>query len=431
MRSAVSGRFVNGYSRNDWVLNYLFRATSGGLSTVAGLRAIEDVPGLENVDVTDKIAGHMSYRTFMPLILDQLGFPVSADYFDEPVVSDISLLGAYFLIPFQEPDFEGDRIVVREEAEPKKRSWFSRKNKDSSKVTRPPTASSHASSHKKTDSVSSADDDLPPRESTPTMSSPIQQSNAPIANIPASDRPLSEPATPDAAIPKYAGFDLSAMTAVINESESKPEELRVPAPNPFHTPLISAPHRSESAPPPASLPSSVPLRAQSPTYGQAVAGPSSSRHDLSSTLARSMSLNNIRATTESDEDEDDTLPDRRTPTGYEASSSLPPPFTSAQRSKWYTGPGHSAASNHHLEQTRFSGYPLNGGMPYNSPAPPARNTFLPPDSGSLSFGGTDGSITFSPQTRPDPWDIAPPVFGNYNSKKSSSALNLDLNPWQT
>lgn len=88
-RTAVSGRFVNGYARNDWVLNYLFRATSGGLNTVAGLRPVENVPGLENVDVTDKISGHMSYRTFMPLILDQLGFPVSADFFDEPVVSAI------------------------------------------------------------------------------------------------------------------------------------------------------------------------------------------------------------------------------------------------------------------------------------------------------------------------------------------------------
>lgn len=85
-RSAVSGRFVNGYARNDWVLNYLFRATSGGLHTVAGLRPVEGVSGLDNVDVTDKISGHMSYRTFMPLILDQLGFPVSADFFDEPEV---------------------------------------------------------------------------------------------------------------------------------------------------------------------------------------------------------------------------------------------------------------------------------------------------------------------------------------------------------
>lgn len=83
----VSGRYVNAYARNDWVLNYLFRATSGGVGAVAGLRPIEGVSGLENVDVTDKISGHMSYRTFMPLILDQLGFPVFADYFDEPEVS--------------------------------------------------------------------------------------------------------------------------------------------------------------------------------------------------------------------------------------------------------------------------------------------------------------------------------------------------------
>lgn len=86
VRSVISGRFVNCYARNDWVLNYLFRATSGSLNTVAGLRPLNNVPGLENIDVTDKIAGHMSYRTFMPLILDQLGFPVSADYFDEPEV---------------------------------------------------------------------------------------------------------------------------------------------------------------------------------------------------------------------------------------------------------------------------------------------------------------------------------------------------------
>lgn len=92
VRSAVSGRFVNAYARNDWVLNYLFRATSGGVGTVAGLRPVLNIPGLENVDVTDKIAGHMSYRTFMPLILDQLGFPVSADYFDEPVVRFLPVL---------------------------------------------------------------------------------------------------------------------------------------------------------------------------------------------------------------------------------------------------------------------------------------------------------------------------------------------------
>ena len=85
-RSVASGRFVNAYARNDWLLNYLFRATSGGLNTIAGLRPVEGVLGLENVDVTDKVAGHVSYRALMPLIMDHLGFPVSADHFDEPKV---------------------------------------------------------------------------------------------------------------------------------------------------------------------------------------------------------------------------------------------------------------------------------------------------------------------------------------------------------
>ncbi|KAJ3964661.1 hypothetical protein EV361DRAFT_811834, partial [Lentinula raphanica] len=61
-RSVVGGRYVNAYARNDWVLNYLFRASSAGslgnVNTVAGLRPIEGVQGLENVDVTDKV--HLS-----------------------------------------------------------------------------------------------------------------------------------------------------------------------------------------------------------------------------------------------------------------------------------------------------------------------------------------------------------------------------------
>ncbi|EJU02650.1 DUF726-domain-containing protein [Dacryopinax primogenitus] len=91
VRSVTAGRLINGYARNDWVLNYLFRASVGGLYTVAGLRPIEDVPGIENVDVTDKIAGHASYRVYMPVILHQLGFPVTADYFDEPEVCHVRL----------------------------------------------------------------------------------------------------------------------------------------------------------------------------------------------------------------------------------------------------------------------------------------------------------------------------------------------------
>jgi hypothetical protein len=87
------------------------------------------VPGLENVDVTDKISGHMSYRAFMPLILDQLGFPVSCDYFDEPV----------------EPEFNEERVVVREGDHTQKKRWFSRKKTPSTSrtpVSRPPSTAS-------------------------------------------------------------------------------------------------------------------------------------------------------------------------------------------------------------------------------------------------------------------------------------------------
>ena len=88
VRSAVGGRFVNAFATNDWMLGYLFRATSGGLQTVAGLRPVEVVPGLENIEVTEIITGHMSYRSKMPLLLAKVGFPVTAEHFDEPGVSE-------------------------------------------------------------------------------------------------------------------------------------------------------------------------------------------------------------------------------------------------------------------------------------------------------------------------------------------------------
>ncbi len=82
-RSVVSGRFVNGYARNDWILGYLFRLTSGGISRVAGLAPVEEIPGLENVDVTELVPGHMAYRTAMPRLLREVGWMVESDEFTE------------------------------------------------------------------------------------------------------------------------------------------------------------------------------------------------------------------------------------------------------------------------------------------------------------------------------------------------------------
>lgn len=78
----VSGRFVNAYSTSDWILGYLFRATSGGISRVAGLATV-DLPGVENVDVTDLVNGHMAYRAAMPKLLMRVGWEVTSDEFSE------------------------------------------------------------------------------------------------------------------------------------------------------------------------------------------------------------------------------------------------------------------------------------------------------------------------------------------------------------
>jgi len=81
--SVVSGRFVNGFARNDWILGYLFRATSGGIGRVAGLAPVDNIVGVENVDVTELVNGHMAYRQAIPKLLRHVGWIVVSDEFTE------------------------------------------------------------------------------------------------------------------------------------------------------------------------------------------------------------------------------------------------------------------------------------------------------------------------------------------------------------
>ncbi|KAI1334999.1 hypothetical protein F5Y15DRAFT_258975 [Xylariaceae sp. FL0016] len=82
-RTVVSGRFVNGYNRTDWILGYLFRLTNGGIRRVAGLATVDGIPGVENVDCTEFVVGHMEYRTAMPRLLRECGWLVESDEFGE------------------------------------------------------------------------------------------------------------------------------------------------------------------------------------------------------------------------------------------------------------------------------------------------------------------------------------------------------------
>ncbi|KAF5383363.1 hypothetical protein D9757_008401 [Collybiopsis confluens] len=228
-RSVVGGRFVNVYARNDWVLNYLFRASSaatGNVNAVAGLRPIQGVEGIENVDVTDKISGHMSYRVYMPVILEGLGFRVTERYFDE----------------VEEPDFEGDRVVITEEQENEKKGWFGRRKKQQStnmssrtNVQRPPSYATWVDKEKdkfkskmnggsplsSTQGAADEEDDLPPREGTPTGSGSGSGSRS-STPIPRSTKivPVNSDDSPST-LPKTAGFDLAAIKAEVEVAKAQ------------------------------------------------------------------------------------------------------------------------------------------------------------------------------------------------------------------
>src|SRR5271170_2392165 len=60
IRCVVSGRVVNCYVQDDWVLGFVYRG--GSLEWgVAGLEEVNCIPGIENYDVSELVAGHLQY----------------------------------------------------------------------------------------------------------------------------------------------------------------------------------------------------------------------------------------------------------------------------------------------------------------------------------------------------------------------------------
>lgn len=72
MKSVVAGRLVNVYSENDHVLGFLYRTSSIQLG-IAGLQPI-DVAGVENVDVSSLVSGHLRYQYLTGGILKRIGW---------------------------------------------------------------------------------------------------------------------------------------------------------------------------------------------------------------------------------------------------------------------------------------------------------------------------------------------------------------------
>lgn len=73
LRSVVSGRLVNVYSTNDYILGFMYR-TSAIQYGVAGLQPVEGLAGVENVDASEDVDGHLRYRFLVGGILKKIGF---------------------------------------------------------------------------------------------------------------------------------------------------------------------------------------------------------------------------------------------------------------------------------------------------------------------------------------------------------------------
>ena len=72
LRSACTGRLINVYSENDRVLAFLYRTSSIQFG-IAGLARIKGVPGIENVDVSETVSGHLRYRFLVGKVLQKIG----------------------------------------------------------------------------------------------------------------------------------------------------------------------------------------------------------------------------------------------------------------------------------------------------------------------------------------------------------------------
>jgi hypothetical protein len=90
VRAVVSGRVINVYSTNDYILAFLYRSSSIQYG-VAGLQAIAGVKGVENVDVSDLVTGHTSYRFLTGTILQKVGF---ADVDEDELEREVEALKA-------------------------------------------------------------------------------------------------------------------------------------------------------------------------------------------------------------------------------------------------------------------------------------------------------------------------------------------------
>ncbi|OAA46846.1 transmembrane and coiled-coil domains 4 [Metarhizium rileyi] len=73
LRCVLSGTLFNVYSENDLILGFVYRMHSLALG-IAGLQAITPVKGVQNLDLSERVSGHLRYPSLTGEILQECGF---------------------------------------------------------------------------------------------------------------------------------------------------------------------------------------------------------------------------------------------------------------------------------------------------------------------------------------------------------------------
>ncbi|EKD19061.1 uncharacterized protein L3040_006550 [Drepanopeziza brunnea f. sp. 'multigermtubi'] len=110
MRSVVSGKLINVYSENDYILAFLYRATSIQFG-IAGLQDIGDVEGVDNLNLSKEVSGHLRYPELIGKILKKSGFEgiLVEDTVIEGDVAEIQLLDVEMgVLNVQDGDQKGE-----------------------------------------------------------------------------------------------------------------------------------------------------------------------------------------------------------------------------------------------------------------------------------------------------------------------------------
>jgi hypothetical protein len=73
IRSVVSGRVINVFSTQDYILALLYRTSSAQFG-IAGLQRIEGVVGVESFDASEVVGGHLKYMGLTGRVLEMVGW---------------------------------------------------------------------------------------------------------------------------------------------------------------------------------------------------------------------------------------------------------------------------------------------------------------------------------------------------------------------